>query len=236
MRANVLRNGVVVPDSDTIMSGPYVRAQPNSQSSVASGTTTLLLGLGDTINFQMQEEGNTDNTYTFGGSDSVIEIVEIPSEIVGVEGPAGAGPAQDEGTEVVAAPTAYNFVGDGVVVTDVGGVATITITGGGTPDPGDHTRRAAISEDETLDTAENTAATTTTSDTVTMPTWTGGTRFLYIGVPEAEGDITGISTGNIDVFTAWERVAGVLFAHKWWKTIDAQTDVASGAMYVITEA
>ena len=44
---------------------------------------------------------------------------------------AGAAPAQDEGTQVVATPTAWNFVGDGVVLTDVGGVATVTVPGGG---------------------------------------------------------------------------------------------------------
>ena len=69
-----------------------------------------------------------------------------------------------------------------------------------------------------------------------MPTWSGTRRFLYIGVPEAEGDVTGIATGGIDVFHAWERVTGVLFAHKWWKTINDQSDVASGAVYTITEA
>ena len=90
MRVNVLRSGVVVPDSNTIMGGAYVRGQPDAQSGIASGTTTLLLGLGDTINFQMVEEGNTANTYTFGGSDSVVEIIEIPSELVGIAGPAGA--------------------------------------------------------------------------------------------------------------------------------------------------
>ena len=136
MRANILRIGTVVPNSNAIMGGAYVRAQPNAQSGILSGMATLLLGLGDTLTFQAVEEGNTSNTYTFGGSDSIIEIIEIPSEIVGVEGspgPAGAGaaPAQDEGAEVVAAPTAYNFVGDGVVLSDVGGVATVTIVGGG---------------------------------------------------------------------------------------------------------
>ena len=69
-----------------------------------------------------------------------------------------------------------------------------------------------------------------------MPTWTGGRRFLYIGVPEDENDVTGISTGGIDVFHAWERVTGVLFAHKWWKTINDQSDAASGVVYAITEA
>ena len=88
----------------------------------------------------------------------------MPSEVVGVEGTAGvdgtdgaagaagaagadgagAAPAQDEGTQVVATPTAYNFVGDGVVVSNVGGVATVTIAGGTTPTPVDHTRYGAL--------------------------------------------------------------------------------------------
>ena len=137
MRANILRSGVVVPNSATIMGGAYVRGQANAQTGISYGTTTLLFGAGDTLTFQMREEGNTANTYTFGGADSVVEIVEIPSQIVGVEGqPGDAGvgaspPAQDEGAEVVATPTAYNFVGNGVVLSDVGGVATVTIPGGG---------------------------------------------------------------------------------------------------------
>lgn len=48
-------------------------------------------------------------------------------------------PVQDEGTTVVATPTAINFVGTGVTVTNSGGVATVTIPGGaagGAIDPG----------------------------------------------------------------------------------------------------
>ena len=41
-------------------------------------------------------------------------------------------PVQDEGGQVVAAPTALNFVGAGVTASDVSGVATITIPGGST--------------------------------------------------------------------------------------------------------
>ena len=69
MRANVLRSGVVVPNSNTLMGGVYVRAIAGAQTGIASGTTTLLLGLGDTVTFQMVEEVNTANTYTFGGSE-----------------------------------------------------------------------------------------------------------------------------------------------------------------------
>ena len=83
--------------------------------------------------------------------------------------------------------------------------------------------------------AEVNAGTSGTTQSVTMPTWTTGRRFLYIGVPEAESDITGISTGGIDVFHAWEAVANVVEGHKWWKTINSQSNLASGAVYVITE-
>ena len=103
--------------------------------------------MGDTVAFQLAEEANTTNTYTVGGADNVVEIIELPSEIIAVPGAtgadgadgndgadgAGAAPVQDEGDEVVATPIGFNFVGDGVVVTDVGGVATVTIAGGGTP-------------------------------------------------------------------------------------------------------
>lgn len=43
----------------------------------------------------------------------------------------GAVPVQDEGTTVVPAPTAINFTGAGVSTTNVGGVATVNIPGGG---------------------------------------------------------------------------------------------------------
>lgn len=48
-------------------------------------------------------------------------------------GAGGSVPVQKAGAEVVAAPTAHNYTGAGVTVTDVGGVATINVPGGGTP-------------------------------------------------------------------------------------------------------
>ena len=83
---------------------------------------------------------------------------------------------------------------------------------------GNHTRRAAISTDTTLEQSEYDAGTNTDTNVITIPTWSGGRRYLFIGVPEDEGDITNISTGGIDVFSSWERVAGVVLAHKWWRT------------------
>jgi hypothetical protein len=46
-------------------------------------------------------------------------------------GGGGAVPVQEEGTTVVASPTAINFVGAGVNVTNSGGVATVDVPGGG---------------------------------------------------------------------------------------------------------
>ena len=51
MRSNIVRNGVVVPNTNTIMGGTYVRGQVNAQSAIISGTTTHLLGVGDQITF-----------------------------------------------------------------------------------------------------------------------------------------------------------------------------------------
>ena len=51
--------------------------------------------------------------------------------VVVTGGGGGAVPVQDEGAVVVAAPTAINFVGAGVTATNSGGVATVTIPGGG---------------------------------------------------------------------------------------------------------
>ena len=364
LRANVLRSGVVVPNSGTIMAGAYVRAIAGATSGVASGTTTLLLGAGDTITFQMREEVNTANTYTIGGSTSVVEIIELPSEVVGVEGAAGAAgaagtagsdgaqgeqgilfvkqyqnaatkpadgtagsyvistgiltpstgwvtvedltvpgvgentwfqeaeinpavettdavvptwsvvleaggtgpagatgatgpagaagaagadgamgtagvdgadgagaaPAQDEGTQVVATPTAYNFVGDGVVVTDVGGVATVTIAGGTTPTPVDHTRYGALKATVGFIATDFTGANGFNSDTSTLaaPAYTTE-QFLAFALRQDIGDPTDIReegsafnafslftkqaaqlTIGVDMYNVWESDAALL--------------------------
>ena len=86
MRANVIRGGSVVPNSGTIMDSTYVRAIAGAQTGVFSGTTTQLFEAGDTVTLQFAEEVDTGNTYTIGGADSVVEIVEIPSEVRAVGG------------------------------------------------------------------------------------------------------------------------------------------------------
>ena len=242
LRANVLRSGVVVDDSATLIGGSYVRAIANATSGVVSGTTTLLLEAGDTITFQLAEEANSANTYTIGGADSVVEIVEIVTAIeagpagaagadgaagpagaagadgtdgmdgatgadgaagaagaagadgaVGPTGPAGAdgadgagaAPVQDEGVAVVATPTAFNFVGAGVVVTNVGGVATITIAGGATPTTM-HNLYVGWSSDTAVDATEVLSGAFSDTNSATIPTDTG-TLYLWVWRSDSDG-------------------------------------------------
>lgn len=56
----------------------------------------------------------------------VVNVTETGLEFGTVS---GAVPIEDEGTEILAAPSAINFVGAGVTVTDEDGVATVTIPG-----------------------------------------------------------------------------------------------------------
>ena len=107
MRPNIkLRSGVVVPNSDTIMGGAYVPwsgqctdrhfalAPPPCCSEQVDTWANLLTMSGSKV--------NTANTYTFGGADSVVEIiVEIPSRS---DSPDGFGAAGTDGTDGAAGP------------------------------------------------------------------------------------------------------------------------------------
>ena len=100
----------------------------------------------------------------------------------------------------------------------------ITIAATGVPTPGDHSRRYAISEDEMLSDAEAMAAETSNSQRITGPAWGAGVqRYRFIGVPEAEDDITDIEQGGLSVFSAFEPYednngdAIIVDGHKWWK-------------------
>ena len=226
--------------------------------SIADVLSQILAGTGVTIDSSTQDQitlassGITGVTaaagLSGGGSTGAVSLAvdvtatDFPTVPV-VKGGTGA-------TDIAAARTALGAAAlAGATFTGAtGGIAPVGTSdfvtkayadanyGGASPVAGDHTRRGAVSTDETLSQAEVTAGTTSMTQAITMPTWAGSRRFLYIGVPEADGDITGVSTGGIDVFAAWERVTGVLFAHKWWKTINDQSDAASGAVYQITEA
>ena len=107
-----------------------------------------------------------------------------PAGADGADG-AGAAPIQDEGTAVVATPTAINFVGNGVVVTNVGGVATVTIAGGAMP-PTTHALYVGWSVDTTVDAAEVLAGAESDTSSVTIPTDTGS-LYLFVWRSDTDG-------------------------------------------------
>ena len=104
----------------------------------------------------------------------------------------------------------------------------------GTPDPGDHTRRAAISEDTALDQDEYDAGTTSVTQDITIPTWPSGSRYVYLGLPDSEVDITDIEQNGVSVFGSFEAAADFA-SHKWWRTSAAQNVFSSGVTYTITQ-
>ena len=91
----------------------------------------------------------------------------------------------------------------------------------------DHTRLSAISADADLSTQEVTAGESSTTNIVTTPMWgVGVVRNLYIGVPEAEGDITDILFNGLSQFANYSRYQDaqnadiIVSGHKWWQTAD----------------
>ena len=115
LRANVLRSGVVVDNSDVLIGGDYVRGTSGGPPvGIPSGGITVLLEEDDTVVFQMAEYANTTNTYTIGGADSYVGIVEIPSEVRGVAGPAGGG------SGLSAVSTDASVDGDGTAADPIG--------------------------------------------------------------------------------------------------------------------
>ena len=107
-----------------------------------------------------------------------------PAGADGADG-AGAAPIQDEGTAVVATPTAINFVGNGVVVTNVGGVATVTIAGGAMPTT-THSLYVGWSVDTAVDAAEVLAGAESDTSSVTIPTDTGS-LYLFVWRSDTDG-------------------------------------------------
>ena len=77
--------------------------------------------------------------------------------------------------------------------------------------PADQTIRGAISTDTTLEQAEYDTSSSSDTQEITIPTWTMGSRYVFLGVPEAEADISDIDQNGISEFSDWQRVPGVMF-------------------------
>ena len=96
--------------------------------------------------------------------------------------------------------------------------------------------RTAISPDENLENHEIVGGREFASGNVTVPEWPrgGGRRFLYFGVDSLSNDISDLRAGGfVSVIHAYERVPGEIKGTKWWKSINDQSDAASGAAYTI---
>ena len=153
----------------------------------------------------------------------------------GADGAAGAAGTQTHFVDGDPASTlgsdgdlAIDYTG-GRILEKVSGTWTVRYTMGGTTAPDDHTRRVARSADATLTEAEVTAGESSMDNNVSLTAWGQGVEeYVFVGVPEDEGDITDIQINGSSVFAtfqAYEDVDGnpiIVDGHKWWRTIALQ--------------
>ena len=127
----------------------------------------------------------------------------------------GAAPVQDEGTVVVATPTGFNFVGSGVVVTAVGTVATVTITGGGGGTPTHSDQYLAGKATSTFVAGDFTGAQgvayAASAHSATMPAVTGN---VYAGVARLTSDpaptYADVNGTGLNQFSDFTQQAGTI--------------------------
>ena len=106
------------------------------------------------------------------------------------------------------------------------------------PTPTGHTLHVAISMAEAATESDFLAGTMSDTTRVTVPIFTTPPRvFIYVGVPDGAPNITGITTGGIDVLMAWQRLADNVTVNgaalKVWRTRVNQGVLASGLEYVV---
>ena len=95
------------------------------------------------------------------------------------------------------------------------------------------TRKAAISLTTTLTATQIANGTDSQGQTITLPTWMLMRYYIYLGVPEAESDLTSITSGGIDIFMGYERVTGLIDGYKWWRIRQRSKPRGSGAVLVM---
>ena len=106
--------------------------------------------------------------------------------------------------------------------------------GGGGAGPTLPRLRSAISDDTALTAAEVAAGTSSDSASITTPTWTGGVRYVFVGVPLAAHNITAITQGGFNVFGGFER-SNDESDYKWWRTSAPQNVLGSGLVYGVVQ-
>ena len=122
--------------------------------------------------------------------------------------------------------------------TEVPGTVASEVTDGGIAPP-TFTRYIAISADDTFDGAEFLAGHASNNNSLVVPHWSGGRRYIALAVPEDRGDINVITTGGINISMAFMRIPGTIdingVAYKAWRTINDQADNAAGVVYSFTQ-
>ena len=202
---------------------PRMTLSKTSLAGAGDGTgIRIFTGQGD-ISFVInkQANGSISAAVTEATSNIILTFAELAQ--------AGAGGAALTLNDVLTAILAGTDID---IDRTVAGQITISYAA---PTGGSHTRRAAISTDTTLSQAEYDAGTTSDTATITIPTWALGSRIVFLGVPEDEGDITDITQSGISEFNTWERVAGVSFGHKWWRKSNAVSVFNSGRTYMLVQ-
>lgn len=123
-------NGTVDPTTEGVDGDFYINTTTNTIfGPKASGTWPAGVSLvGPNGSIDILTDVDTTTTAPTDGQALIWDnanSIWIPGTVSG--GGGGAIPVQDDATEIVAAPTALNFTGHGVTVTDATGVATINV-------------------------------------------------------------------------------------------------------------
>lgn len=141
-------------------------------------------------------------------------------------------PVQDEGGHVVQSPTAINFVGDGVEVTDVSGVATVTISG--VSIPRGHIVYLGVTDDNNAISVnlDASASSDHLNPTLNVPIFSG-TKYIQILQSEAHTaftmiDISGFNQkGGFDTNSNARNIGGQ--AYRQYVSKNRLTSALSGA-------
>lgn len=208
-RGNAIGYMAVCDHADSVALGPNSETDANFQVRIGSSTVATKLKVAGDVNF---EAGITLKYGTWPSTDGSNGQVLTTNGAGVLSWGAGGGAGsdlivQDEGTQILAAAAALNFVGAGVTVTDGGSsVATITIPSG-TAAWGDIT--GTLSAQTDLQSALNAKqATITDSDDITE----GATNlFMTSGERTKLGNIATAATANAkaseaEVFTGTDDV------------------------------
>ena len=148
---------------------------------------------------------------------------------------------QQNGVQVVAAAAVINFVGNGVTVTEVGGVATVTITGTVNPPQASHSNFIALTADNLAATVDTAAAIVSDdlNPTVTLPTFTGN-RYIQILQSQAHTAFTSIVISGINQFGAFTVTENARTidgqAYRQYVTTNLITDAVSGQTLTMSGA